>query len=166
MREIKEIILHCSATKQSQNITVDDIRKWHIKDNGWSDVGYHYIIELDGSISNGRPVEIAGAHCKGRNQNSIGICYIGGLSEDGEPKNTLNEEQKESLFQLVKDLLDEYNLKVSDIHCHNEYANKACPSFGIDWFRSEFDKWDKKQYEKYLKEKNKGCSVGSWFKTT
>lgn len=165
MREINQIILHCSATKPSQQVTVEDIKKWHVEENGWSACGYHYVIELNGDVSEGRNVEIAGAHCKGHNASSIGVCYIGGLDEDGKPKNTLNEDQKESLFQLVKDLLDEYGLKIEQVRCHNEYnSNKACPSFKRKWFLEEYDKWAEKRYEKYLKDKNKGCSVGNWFK--
>ena len=88
MREINKIIVHCSATREFQDVKTEEIRRWHM-DKGWSDVGYHYLIELDGSINKGRPVERIGAHCKGHNNDSIGVCYIGGVDKDLKAKNTL-----------------------------------------------------------------------------
>ena len=82
MRKITEIILHCSATAEGLDFSVRDIRAWH-KAQGWADVGYHYVVRLDGTVQEGRPLEQAGAHCKGHNDRSIGICYIGGLAADG-----------------------------------------------------------------------------------
>ena len=126
-RNIKEIIVHCSATPEGKHYTVEDIRKWH-KAQGWSDVGYHYLVYLDGSIHNGRDVDIVGAHCTNHNAHSIGICYIGGVEKDGKtPKDTRTAEQKESLVYLLKELKLLY--PDAEIHGHNDFANKACPSF-------------------------------------
>lgn len=136
MRKINKIILHCSATKEEQVYTVEDIRRWHIA-RGFSDVGYHYIIYLDGSVHNGRPIERVGAHCTGQNKDSIGICYVGGLASNNKPKDTRTESQKEALVKLVKKLMAEYGLQSSDVYCHNEFAAKACPCFSIDEFRAE-----------------------------
>lgn len=137
MRKITSIILHCAATPEGKDIKTSDIKQWHLK-QGWSDIGYHYVIELDGSIHYGRPESTIGAHCKGYNNFSIGICYVGGLTSDGKKaKDTRTEAQKKSLYKLVNELMNKYNLTLSDVHCHNEYAKKDCPSFNITTFRNE-----------------------------
>lgn len=87
MRKIKEIIIHCSATKEGRDYTIADIDRWH-RDRGFFCIGYHFVIYRDGSIHVGRSVEEVGAHCRGHNLVSIGICYIGGLSKNGKPKDT------------------------------------------------------------------------------
>ena len=99
MRTINEIILHCSATPEGKNYTVEDIDRWHRQDRHWKNgCGYHYVIHLDGSIHQGRPVEMVGAHCVGHNRHSIGICYIGGYAKDGKTsKDTRTEQQKTAL---------------------------------------------------------------------
>jgi N-acetylmuramoyl-L-alanine amidase len=81
MRDIKEIIVHCSATPEGKDYTVATIREWHLA-RKFNDIGYHYVIYRDGSINKGRSEDIAGAHCTGHNSNSIGICYIGGMTAD------------------------------------------------------------------------------------
>ena len=128
MRNINEVIIHCSATREGQSITVDTIREWHVDGRGWSDIGYHFYIELDGSIKKGRDIDKTGAHCKGHNRNSIGICYCGGVESDGKtPKDTRTPEQKESLIHVLKTIKAMYPDAI--IYSHNEFANKACPSF-------------------------------------
>lgn len=98
MRKINKIIIHCSATPEGREITVEDITLWH-KKRGFKTIGYHYIIYLDGSIHIGRPEEEIGAHCVGQNSNSIGICYIGGMDiENKRPKDTRTDAQKRSLL--------------------------------------------------------------------
>lgn len=93
---------------------------------------------MDGTVQEGRGIEKIGAHCKGHNSNSIGICYIGGLNSNGKPKDTRTLEQQESLNKLVKELIDKYNLSLDDVYCHNQFANKACPCFSINSFINEF----------------------------
>lgn len=139
MRKINEIILHCSATPENKNFTVEDITKWH-KAKGWDGCGYHYVIHLDGTIHNGRPIEKIGAHCLGHNANSIGICYIGGVDKNGKPKDTRTDAQKKALIILVHELLVKYNLKLYQVRCHYEYAAKACPSFKLEDFKKEYKK--------------------------
>ena len=135
MRKINKIIIHCSATREGRNYDVEEIRRWHLK-RGWSDIGYHYLIHLDGTIETGRPIERMGAHTTGQNRNSIGICYVGGVeatrNSKGKftPKDTRTLEQKDSLIKLMHELIYKYN-KDMTIHGHNEYANKACPSFNV-----------------------------------
>lgn len=128
MRNIKRIILHCSATRENQDFDIKDIDRWH-KERGWNEVGYHYVIKLDGTIQTGRDLEKVGAHCKGYNKDSIGICYIGGLDKDGNPKDTRTNRQKVSLYFLI-DRLKRRFPNVT-IHGHNEFANKDCPSFDV-----------------------------------
>lgn len=135
MRELREIIIHCSATVEGIPFTVEDIRNWHRR-RGMSDIGYHYVIHLDGTVHPGRPLERVGAHCTGHNTYSVGICYIGGLDRDGHPKNTMTEAQQRSLANLIRRLKAQYP-SVTQLHGHNEYANKACPCFDVQrWARA------------------------------
>ena len=128
MREINKIIVHCSATREGENFDVAEIRKWHVEGRGWSDIGYHFYIDLYGNINKGRDISKIGAHCKGHNRNSIGICYCGGVEADGKtPKDTRNTEQKEALLCVLRTLKAMYPNAV--IHSHKDFANKACPSF-------------------------------------
>lgn len=129
-RKIDKIIVHCSATREGQHIDVDTIRDWHVNGRGWSDIGYHYVIYLDGTVHPGRPLQRSGAHTKGQNSNSIGICYIGGVKTDGKtPKDTRTPEQKAALDNLLFVLTDIF--ANTTIHGHNEFAAKACPSFDV-----------------------------------
>ena len=129
MRTITEIIIHCSATRMGQTFTAKDIDRWH-REKGYHSIGYHYVVLLDGTVETGRPIEEPGAHCKGHNADSIGICYIGGLDHYGKPKDTRTEQQRKAMEKLINNLLVQYhNAKV---HCHNEFANKDCPCFNIE----------------------------------
>lgn len=126
-RTINEIIVHCSATPEGKDYTVDDIRKWHLA-RKFSDIGYHYVVYRDGTIHKGRDESKIGAHCTGHNSHSIGVCYIGGCASDGKiPKDTRTDKQKASLVSLLRDLSRKY--PGASIHSHRDYANKACPSF-------------------------------------
>ena len=130
MRKINKIIIHCSATPEGREHDVADIRRWHLK-RGFNDIGYHYLIHIDGTIEEGRPINKQGAHCSGENRGSIGICYVGGMSKDmKKAKDTRTQAQKDSLIKLMHELIYKYN-KYMTIHGHNEYANKACPSFNV-----------------------------------
>jgi len=128
MRAIKKIIVHCSATREGQDIGIDTIREWHVNDRGWSDIGYHYVIELDGAVKIGRQVERTGAHTVGHNADSIGICYIGGVESDGiTPKDTRTDSQKLSLLNLITVLKSMYPDAI--VYGHRDFSTKACPSF-------------------------------------
>ena len=109
MRNIDSIIVHCSATKAGQDFTATDIDRWH-RERGFNGIGYHYVICLDGKLEKGRDVALVGAHCKGWNERSIGICYIGGLDENGRPADTRTNAQKRVLYQIMMDLQREYNI--------------------------------------------------------
>jgi len=102
-RRIDYLVMHCTATREGQHITVDQIRKWHTN-KGWSDIGYHYVIYLDGSIHEGRPVTRIGAHVRGYNKHSIGITYVGGVDHNLAPKDTRTPEQKIAIERLLKSL--------------------------------------------------------------
>ena len=152
MRKINSIIVHCSATPEGKSFTVADIDRWH-RQRGFAQIGYHFVIYLDGSVHTGRPIATIGAHCVGHNANSIGVCYIGGLSADGKrPKDTRTDAQKQSLIALLRQLRAQFpnavihghremtckraqyearfNIAECSRHCAEcKYAAKACPSF-------------------------------------
>ena len=125
-RNISMIIVHCSATPEGKDVSVESIRSAH-KAQGWSDIGYHYVITLSGDVKQGRNVDLIGAHCQGKNTNSIGVCYVGGVDKDGKPKDTRTERQRIQLKQLLIQLLILY--PGARIYGHRDFANKACPSF-------------------------------------
>lgn len=131
-RNITEIIVHCSATPQGENYTVDQIRQMHLA-RGFSDIGYHWYIDLAGNIYPGRDEKLAGAHCLNHNTISIGVCYCGGCPARSVANwansglDTRTPAQKAALIKLLKELKAKY--PKSTIHGHREFANKACPSF-------------------------------------
>lgn len=131
MRVINEIIVHCSFTKPSMDIDVDWLRRLHVNQNGWLDVGYHYVIRRSGAVEEGRPVDWPGAHCKNHNRNSIGICLVGGMSDDNRPEDNFTSEQ---ILQLKKtiELLKILYPDITKVSGHNEYnRSKACPCFNV-----------------------------------
>jgi len=127
MRNINKIIVHCTATPEGRDVSVDEIRRWHVDERGWSDIGYHWIITLSGAIEKGRPESRSGAHAKGFNKNSIGVCYVGGVDATMKPKDTRTEGQKETLRCLLEDLRERY--PNAEIIGHRDVSSKACPSF-------------------------------------
>lgn len=127
MRKINEIIVHCAATPEGKNFKAADIDRWH-RERKMKCIGYHYVVDLDGTVEPGRPESEIGAHCLGHNQYSIGVCYVGGLAADGRtPKDTRTAAQKEALLALLKKLRAKY--PKASIHGHRDFAAKACPSF-------------------------------------
>lgn len=126
MRKITKIIVHCADTPEGRDDKAEDIRRWH-KARGFNDIGYHYVVDLDGTIEPGRDVTIAGAHTTGHNADSIGVCYIGGADKYMKSKDTRTEEQKTALLLLLKYLMQKY--PGATIYGHRDFANKSCPSF-------------------------------------
>jgi len=125
--KINKIIIHCSATREGQDISIDEIRSWH-KKKGWKDIGYHYVVALNGDVAKGRADNVIGAHTQGHNRNSLGICYVGGVKTDGKtPKDTRTTEQKSSLKRLIAELKSKHPGSV--VYGHRDFAAKACPSF-------------------------------------
>jgi len=127
MRAVHRIVLHCSATEKGHDIDAAEIRQWHLA-RGWSDIGYHYCIKIDGTIQLGRQVAKQGAHVSGQNSDTIGICYVGGLYK-GLPEDTMTSHQEMSFLNLVHSLRTVFGPLT--VHGHNEFSNKACPSFNV-----------------------------------
>ena len=140
MNAPKYIIIHCSATKVTNNVSLEEITKWH-KAQGFKNIGYHYYITKDGTIHKGRDEKLYGAHTIGYNSNSIGICYEGGLDKNGKASDTRTPEQKQSLIDLILDIKERYSIKKVMGHrdtspdlnkdgkiTPNEYI-KSCPCF-------------------------------------
>lgn len=143
MRPVDEIIVHCTATRPEWNRHLSTAEKvahvhdWHVKDRGWSDIGYHYLIDRDGTTLPGRPVERVGAHVAGHNTGSIGVALFGGhgSSETDKFSDHFTPQQENAL----RELLDELKVRfpaIKKISGHNEYAAKACPGFNVQaWQR-------------------------------
>lgn len=129
------IVIHCSATKPTMDIGVREIRMWH-KQQGWLDVGYHFIIKRDGTVQEGRPVDVVGSHVKNHNSNSVGVCLVGGVDENMKPDANFTVDQWASLETVVKDLKEKY--PNASVKGHNEFdKGKACPSFNVQsWLKS------------------------------
>lgn len=129
-RAITEIIVHCTATPEGRDVSVDTIRSWHLA-NGWNDIGYHYVVKLDGSIEAGRPEAQVGSHVANHNSGTLGIVYVGGVAADGKTaKDTRTPDQKAALLDLAGALIAKYPT-VRKVTGHNQYAPKACPSFDV-----------------------------------
>jgi N-acetylmuramoyl-L-alanine amidase len=129
MRPITRIIIHCTATPEGRHHTAADIDRWH-RERGFNSIGYHWLIQLDGTIEKGRSESKQGAHVKGHNADSIGIVYVGGCDAAMKPKDTRTEAQKAALVCLVDDVKVRY--PTATVHGHNEFdKGKACPSFDV-----------------------------------
>lgn len=141
MRQINLIVVHCSATPEGRDVTAADINKMHIA-RGFKKIGYHYVVRLDGTVETGRKENEIGAHAKGYNANSIGVCYVGGLTSDGKtPKDTRTPAQKSALKKLLHTLKQRYpdarivgHRDLSPDTNHNGKVDKwewikACPCF-------------------------------------
>ena len=140
MRHIDTIIIHCTATRpnwwegKSAQQKTDEVRRWHVEDRGWSDIGYHYLIDRDGTLVEGRPLERTGAHAKGHNTGSVGISLFGGHGGNvsDQCEDNFTEDQDLALRELIAKLKADH--PITKIIGHNEVANKACPTFVVrDW---------------------------------
>lgn len=137
MRKITEAIVHCTATRadwwatRSTSQKVKEIRRWHVEDRGWSDIGYHYLIDRDGTVAEGRSMDRDGAHVQGHNTGTIGISLFGGhgSSENDPFEANFTPEQDKALRKLLADLQQKYGF--TKVTGHNEYAAKACPGFNV-----------------------------------
>lgn len=128
-REIKLLVIHCSATRCNVPFTVDQLRQSHLE-RGFKDIGYHFYITRDGEVHHCRPVSEQGAHVRGFNRHSIGICYEGGLNEDGTPADTRTMAQRYSLIDLLTIL--RYQYPEAEIVGHYQLSasiHKNCPCF-------------------------------------
>jgi N-acetylmuramoyl-L-alanine amidase len=141
MRKINEIVVHCSATRpdwfagKTLAAKVKEIKRWHVDDSGWNDIGYHFVIDRDGKVAKGRDVSVAGAHVPKRNANSIGVCLVGGHGSSPTDKFDKNftPEQDAALRELIEDLQGLHG-GIEKVSGHNDYANRACPGFKVsEW---------------------------------
>lgn len=157
MRQIDMIVVHCTATRpewqseQSTKAKVSEVKRWHT-DKGWSDIGYHYLIDRDGTIADGRPVERAGAHAKGYNSNSIGIAIFGGHggTANDEFEDNFTDAQDRALRRLIAQLQMEFP-NINQVIGHNDLpkVTKACPTFKVQrWIKQ--DKTPEKEPRKSL----------------
>ena len=137
MRPINEIVIHCTATRadwrkgQRTSTKVKEVKRWHVDGRGWSDIGYHFLIDRDGTVAKGRPIERTGAHVKGHNTGTIGVSLFGGHggSETDSFADNFTPEQETALRGFLADMVKTYGaLKVTG---HNQYAAKACPCFSV-----------------------------------
>lgn len=132
MRKINKLILHCSDSPYIAHDDIRVIRKWHVEERGWSDVAYHTFVRMNGDIQLGRPINIQGAHAKGHNHDSIGICLAG--------RDEFSVDQLESLENLLINLLYCFNLKVEDIYGHYELdKGKTCPNIYMQGLRDKLN---------------------------
>ena len=137
MRDITSIIVHCSDTYPDMDIGAEAIRKWHVNERGFSDIGYHYIIRRDGTLETGRDLdndgnidEEIGAHAYGFNANSLGICMVGGKGrKDGGPEANFTMAQYHTLVQLINKLRAAHNNP--KLLGHRDVSYKPCPSFNV-----------------------------------
>jgi N-acetylmuramoyl-L-alanine amidase len=126
MRRIDKIIVHCTATPEGREVSVKEIDRWH-RERGFKCIGYHYVIGLDGKVSEGRPIEEIGAHCTGQNSHSVGVCYVGGIDRFGLPADTRTLQQCVAMRKLLASLKERFPKAM--IYGHRDFARKACPCF-------------------------------------
>ena len=132
-KHTRQLVVHCSATTPEQNIGVVEIRRWHTdpppKGRGWSDVGYHYVIRRSGRLEKGRAEDLAGAHVRGHNYDTVGICLVGGVDGQDEPQQNFTVDQFATLLKLLVTLKKRY--PTAHIRGHRDFpgVDKACPCF-------------------------------------
>jgi len=122
---IQKLIIHCADTPEHMDIGAEEIRRWHVEGNGWSDIGYHYVIRRCGLIETGRDESTPGAHVRGHNTGSIGICMVGGKGGCN-----FTAAQWVALGPLVCDVLERHELGTDDVYGHRDFDDgKTCPTF-------------------------------------
>lgn len=151
MRAVKLVVIHCSATPEGRVITAADIDQMHRR-RGFSGIGYHRFIRLDGTVERGRPDIVPGAHVAGHNIDSIGICYAGGLDKNGKPKDTRTPAQRAALLKVVNEYLAKWPSarvcghrdlspdKDRDGKVEKHEWLKACPCFDVKAWLDEVDR--------------------------
>ena len=140
IRKVEFIVIHCAATTEDQDIGAEEIRGWHLQ-RGWLDIGYHKVIRRDGTVEDGRELTVPGAHARGYNHKSWGICLVGGVESDNlTPEANFTHAQWESLERIVRDMKVEAPSAEVVGHCDLPGVQKACPSFNAPrWWRSRQD---------------------------
>lgn len=133
----KIIVIHCSATPNGKAVSTEEIRRWHMAEpptgRGWSDIGYHAVVETDGGLGRGRPEDMQGAHVAGHNDNSLGICFVG--------TSRFSRLQFSTAKLAIKNWMLSYGITVANIFCHYEFdtakaQGKTCPNMAIEDIRA------------------------------
>lgn len=128
------IVVHCSATKPTQDIGAAEIRRWHVEDREFSDIGYNQVIRRSGAIELGRPLHLAGAHAKGFNAVSVSVCLVGGINPNGRPENNFTDDQFESLHKTLEYWSCIYPAATILGHRDLPDVTKDCPCFDVrEW---------------------------------
>lgn len=154
----ERITVHCSASPKGVYLKAYQLRKMHTDPppygNGWSDIGYHFVIRTDGVVEKGRPLNVQGAHVYGHNKNNVGICLIGGLDNHGKPASTYSKEQYHTLYALIFELCKQHQISFQDVCGHRDYSKdlngdgkitseefiKECPCFDVrHWFKQRLE---------------------------
>lgn len=140
---VHEIVVHCSDTRPewmaSEGLAaqVAEIRRWHMQDRGWKDIGYHWIVGRDGKILPGRAENVVGAGVEGHNSGVIHAVLIGGhqSSEHDRFAQHFTSAQSVSMRQLMQGI--SMRTQITRIAGHNDYAAKACPGFNVSTWLKE-----------------------------
>lgn len=133
------IVIHCSDTYETMDIDAETIHKWHVEERGWSDIGYHKIIQRDGTVEQGREDNLSGAHAAGYNGVSYGVCLVGGRSSEDEAEDNFTEHQWQSLKEVLADLRETYPEAEILGHRDLDGVNKECPAFDV---RQKLAQWE------------------------
>lgn len=136
-KPVETIFIHCSATRPDWLLgrplseKVAEIRRWHVQQRKWSDIGYHYVIDRNGQIAQGRAEHVPGAHVEGHNSGSIGVCLIGGHGSSANDafEDHFTTAQEVALRNLIEEISE--RMPIKRVRGHNEVANKACPGFSV-----------------------------------
>ena len=122
---IEKMIVHCSATYADMDIDAEWIRRVHVDEKGWDDIGYHIVIKRNGEVDYGRPLDKQGAHARGYNHNSIGVCLVGGLDETHNPFANFTFLQYKALLSVIDDFPG------IEVIGHRDVSAKECPCFSV-----------------------------------
>lgn len=135
-KQTNYLVVHCSATKPSMDIDAKEIDRWH-RQFGWSRIGYAYVIKRNGEVEVGRGADEIGAHVKGYNNESLGICLIGGVDDNGDPDSNFTDHQWTALKNTITLLKDQY--PQAEVLGHRDFPDvkKACPCFDVrEWWKN------------------------------
>lgn len=165
------ITVHASATYPDMDIGASEINSWH-RARGWNGIGYHKVIRRDGTIEDGRPLGVVGAHVGGHNTYNIGICMVGGIQRGTDrPEDNFTVRQYQSLNKLITDLVGMFGEEV-EIVGHNYFTDmKACPCYDwrshVQWLRKTWrslylpDDWWKRDWKEGI---DKDWNDVNWYK--
>ena len=130
------IVIHCADTPDDRDVDMATIKKWHVEERGWSDIGYHFVIRRNGLVEAGRDIKLSGAHAKAVNGTSVGVCLVG--------KKDFDQRQFDALRDTVQMLLKLYPDSKVIGHCDVEPKKPYCPGFDVvKWFNEAIPSIDR-----------------------